>query len=258
MLIVISPAKKLNTEYEESTLKRITQPLFAKQSQELVNTLKTYQSKDFMDLMGVSEKIADLNRDRYQAWQRPFNQENAKPAILTFKGDVYQGMQVESFTAKDFDYAQQHLRILSGLYGCLRPKDLMQAYRLEMGISLNNSVGKNLYTFWQDTITQHLNNTIKEMKAEYLINLASNEYFKSVDSKKLQAEVITPVFKEYKNGQYKIISFLAKKARGMMSAYLIKNKISQIDDIKTFNEQGYRFSKGDSTDTQLVFLRKQD
>ncbi len=257
MMIVISPAKKLDMAEQSTELKRSTQPLFSERSEELVKDLKTFKSKDFVNLMGVSEKIADLNQERYQEWSLPFTKQNAKPAILSFKGDVYQGMDADSFSAKDFDYAQKHLRILSGLYGCLRPKDLMQAYRLEMGTPLKNSKGKNLYEFWQEGITDHLNSSLKGIGSDYLVNLASNEYFKSVDKKALDAEVITPVFKDYKNGQYKMISFLAKKARGMMTAYLIQNQIEDPEGIKGFDTAGYRFSKTDSDSKNLVFLRKQ-
>lgn len=256
MVIVISPAKKIDMSAEPSLLKKVTQPLFVEKSQELVKQLRGFKEKDFMSLMGVSENLAKLNKDRYQEWSLPFNQQNAKAALLSFKGDVYQSMNVEDFNADDFDYAQKHLRILSGLYGCLRPKDLMQAYRLEMGVPLKNSAGKDLYQFWQDTVTDHLNETLKANKSEFLVNLASNEYFKSVNKKTLNVEVVTPVFKEYKNGSYKVISFLAKKARGSMSAYLIKNQIFQIEDIKKFDLEGYKLDKKQSTDSELIFLRK--
>lgn len=256
MVIVISPAKKINMSDEQSFLKKVSQPLFVEKSQELVNQLKLLKAKDFMDLMGVSENIATLNKVRYQEWHLPFNQHNAKAALLSFKGDVYQGMNVENFDTADFDYAQKHLRILSGLYGCLRPKDLMQAYRLEMGTSFENSSGKNLYEFWKPSVTAHLNETLKANKSEFLVNLASNEYFKVIDQNALHADIVTPVFKDYKNGSYKVISFLAKKARGAMSAYLIRNRITQLDDIKKFDSDGYRFDSKKSNDQELVFLRK--
>lgn len=256
MVIVISPAKKIDMSVEQSSLKKVSQPLFVEKSQELVNQLKTLKAKDFMQLMSVSENIATLNKNRYQEWHLPFNQHNAKAALLSFKGDVYQGMNVESFSAADFDYAQKHLRILSGLYGCLRPKDLMQAYRLEMGTAFKNSAGKTLYDFWQHSVTTHLNETAKSNKSEFLVNLASNEYFKAVDQKALHVNIVTPVFKDYKNGSYKVISFLAKKARGAMSAYLIKNRITHLDDIQTFDLNGYQFASKQSNDKELVFLRK--
>lgn len=256
MLIVISPAKKLDMQLEKSELVKPSLPLFKKNSQELVGELKTFKNKDFMSLMGVSAAIAELNAQRYQEWSLPFTPKNSKPALLAFKGDVYQGMSPEEFDKHDFEYAQQHLRILSGLYGCLRPKDLMQAYRLEMGTQLKNSRGENLYAFWKKDITAHLNDVLKKNGDKVLINLASNEYFKSVDEKALISTVITPVFKEYKNGSYKVISFMAKKARGMMCAYLIKNRIESLDGIRKFSEAGYRFDSKQSTANELVFLRK--
>lgn len=255
MLIVISPAKKLDMNMEQSALLKPSKPLFQENASELATQLKTFKKKDFINLMGVSASIAELNQHRYQSWSLPFDSNNAKPALLAFKGDVYQGMETETFTKEDFDYAQQHLRILSGLYGCLRPKDLMQAYRLEMGTSLKNAKGNNLYDFWRKDITSHLNSVMKKNKDDYLINLASNEYFKSVDEKALICPVITPVFKDYKNGKYKVISFLAKKARGMMSAYLIKNRIESVNGIKKFTGGGYVFDKSQSSDHELVFLR---
>jgi len=256
MLIVISPAKKLDMQNEESELVKPTQPVFKKNAQELVNQLKTFKNKDYISLMGVSASIAALNAQRYQEWSLPFTLKNSKPALLAFKGDVYQGMSPDDFGKEDFDYAQEHLRILSGLYGCLRPKDLMQAYRLEMGTTLKNVRGDNLYAFWKKDITAHLNKTLKENGDKVLINLASNEYFKAVDEKALACPVITPVFKDYKNGNYKVISFLAKKARGMMCAYLIRNRVEDIEGIKRFSQAGYRFDSKQSAKNELVFLRK--
>ncbi len=256
MFIVISPAKKLDMEFEESPLVKPSQPVFKKNAQTLVDELKTFKSKDFVSLMGVSTSIAELNTQRYQEWSLPFNVKNSKPALLAFKGDVYQGMSTDQFTKDDFEYAQKHLRILSGLYGCLRPKDLMQAYRLEMGTQLKNPKGENLYDFWKNDITTHLNKALKESDDGFLVNLASNEYFKSVDQKALDFPVVTPVFKDFKNGQYKVISFLAKKARGMMCAYLIRNRVQNIEGIKKFAEAGYRFDSKQSSKHELVFLRK--
>jgi cytoplasmic iron level regulating protein YaaA (DUF328/UPF0246 family) len=256
MLIVISPAKKLDMTAEQSELARPSQPLFPKNAQELVKQLKKFKAQDFQNLMGVSESIAELNKQRYKDWRLPFDNGNAKSAILAFKGDVYQGLSVSSFDKADFEYAQKHLRILSGLYGCLRPKDLMQAYRLEMGTALGNNRGDNLYAFWKDDITKHINESLKKNKDQYLVNLASNEYFKSLDVKQLKAPIITPVFKDFKNDQYKVISFLAKKARGMMCAYLVQNRVEDIEGIKKFSEAGYKFGKKESNGNELVFLRK--
>lgn len=256
MIIVISPAKKLDMAQEPQLFPRATKPLFLDQSSQLVSDLKSFKVKDFVSLMGVSKNIASLNVDRYQEWAVPFNKQNAKAAILSFKGDVYQGMDVKSFEKDDFEFAQKHLRILSGLYGCLRPLDLMQAYRLEMGIALKNEKGTNLYQFWKEGVTKYIKKDLAKQKSDFLINLASNEYFKVIDKKGLEVDVITPVFKDYKNGQYKVISFLAKKARGMMCAHIIKNKIETVEGIKQFKSDGYRFDKALSAGGELVFTRK--
>ena len=256
MLIVISPAKTLDYETVPKT-KVFTTPDYLGRSQQLINRLRNFSSLDISDLMKVSAKIADLNFDRYESWKKPFTVKNAKQAILAFKGDVYTGLDAESFKADDFKFAQNHLRVLSGLYGLLRPLDLMQPYRLEMGTKLKTDIGKNLYEFWGSDITQGLNKQLKKIKSDYLINLASNEYFKSVKAKELNAEIITPAFKEFKNGEYKMIGIYAKKARGMLSRYIIQNKLSDPEDIKSFNEDGYRFNKTLSKGNSFVFTRKQ-
>lgn len=206
--------------------------------------------------MNVSGKIADLNFDRYESWNKRFTKKNAKQAVLAFKGDVYTGLDAMSFNAKDFKFAQNHLRILSGLYGLLRPLDLMQAYRLEMGTKLDTDHGKNLYEFWGSTITEGLNTQLKKIKSDHLINLASNEYFKAVKPKLLDAEIITPAFKEFKDGDYKMIGIYAKKARGMLSRYIIKHQLTNPEDIKSFTEEGYKFSKKLSTGNTWVFSRR--
>ena len=256
MLIVISPAKTLDYETKPKT-KVFTTPDYLDDSQRLINRLRTFSSLDISDLMKVSAKIADLNFDRYESWKKPFTMNNAKQAILAFKGDVYTGLAADTFKADDFKFAQQHLRVLSGLYGLLRPLDLMQPYRLEMGTKLKTDVGKNLYEFWGSDITAGLNKQLKKIKSKYLINLASNEYFKSVKPKELNAEIITPAFKEFKNGEYKMIGIYAKKARGLLSRYIIQNKLSNPEDIKLFNEDGYRFNKKLSKENNWVFTRKQ-
>ena len=256
MLIVISPAKTLDYETVPKT-KVFTTPDYLGQSQQLINRLRNFSSLDISDLMKVSAKIADLNFDRYESWKKPFTVKNAKQAILAFKGDVYTGLDAESFKSDDFKFAQNHLRVLSGLYGLLRPLDLMQPYRLEMGTKLKTDVGKNLYEFWGSDITQGLNKQLKKIKSNYLINLASNEYFKSVKPTELNAEIITPAFKEFKNGDYKMIGIYAKKARGMLSRYIIQNKLSDPEDIKSFNEDGYRYNKTLSKGNNFVFTRKQ-
>lgn len=256
MLIVISPAKTLDYETPPKT-KVFTTPDYLDQSQGLINRLRNFSSLDISDLMKVSAKIADLNFDRYEAWKKPFTQKNAKQAVLAFKGDVYTGLNAETFKADDFKFAQNHLRVLSGLYGLLRPLDLMQPYRLEMGTKLKTDEGKNLYEFWGSDITEGLNKQLKKIKSDILINLASNEYFKAVKPKELNAEIITPAFKEFKNGEYKMIGIYAKKARGLLSRYIIQNKLSDPEDLKSFNEEGYRYNKTLSKGNNWVFTRKQ-
>ena len=256
MLIVVSPAKTLDYETPPKT-KINTLPDYLDDSQELINRLRRLSSLDIAELMKVSKKIADLNFDRYEAWNKKFTEKNAKQAALAFKGDVYTGLDAESFSAADFKFAQKHFRILSGLYGLLRPLDLMQPYRLEMGTKLETDRGKNLYEFWGSKITEGLNKQLKKTKSNYLVNLASNEYFKSVKPKELDAEIITPEFREYENGDYKMIGIYAKKARGMLSRYIIQNQLTDPEDIKSFNEDGYKFNKKLSTKDKWVFTRKQ-
>ena len=256
MLIVVSPAKTLDYETPPKT-KINTMPDYLDDSLQLINRLRRFSSLDIAELMKVSKKIADLNFDRYEAWNKKFTEKNAKQAALAFKGDVYTGLDAESFSAADFKFAQKHFRILSGLYGLLRPLDLMQPYRLEMGTKLETDRGKNLYEFWGSTITEGLNKQLKKTKSKYLINLASNEYFKAVKPKELNAEIITPEFREYKNGDYKMIGIYAKKARGMLSRYIIQNQLTDPEDIKSFSEEGYKFSKKLSKGNTWVFTRKQ-
>jgi cytoplasmic iron level regulating protein YaaA (DUF328/UPF0246 family) len=256
MLMVISPAKTLDFVSPLATTKN-SQPRFLDQSQQLINELQKLAPHDISNLMSVSDKIGTLNFDRFQAWQQPFNKDNARAAVLAFKGDVYTGMQAETFQAGDFNFAQKHLRILSGLYGLLRPLDLMQAYRLEMGTKFANKSGKDLYQFWDNKITNRLNQDIEESGNKVLVNLASNEYFKSVQLKQLDSAVITPIFKDLKNGKYKIISFYAKKARGMMAAYIIKNKIKSVEAIKEFDVDGYSFNAEMTVGADWVFTREE-
>lgn len=255
MLIVISPAKTLDYRTPPKT-RTFTIPDYLDQSQILIDRLRLLSSLDISELMHVSSKIADLNFDRFEAWQTPFNQGNAKQAILAFKGDVYTGLDADSLSADDLKHTQKHLRILSGLYGLLRPLDLMMPYRLEMGTRLDNDRGKNLYEFWNMEITEGLNKQLKAMKSEFLINLASNEYFKSVKPRQIKGQVITPAFKQYKNGQYKMIGVYAKKARGMLSRYIIENRLSDPDDIRAFDRDGYVFNSRQSSSEQWVFTRK--
>ncbi len=254
MLIVLSPAK--NLDYETPPCSKLhTQPELLEQSQRLIDELVKLAPQDVSALMGISDKLGCLNYDRFQAWQKPFTSDNAKQAVLAFNGDVYSGLAAERFSADDFRYAQKHLRILSGLYGVLRPMDLMQAYRLEMGTRFANAEGKDLYAFWGEQVTTALNKQLKALKSTSVVNLASNEYFKAVKPKLLNAELITPVFKDLKGDQYKVISFYAKKARGLMAAWIIQNKVERPADLKKFKAEGYAYSKTLSSDKQLVFTR---
>jgi len=255
MLIVVSPAKTLDYTTPPKT-RKFTLPDYLDDSAELIHRMREFSSLDISELMKVSTKIADLNFDRFEAWNKKFTEKNAKQAVLAFKGDVYTGLDAESFTAKDFSFAQKHFRMLSGLYGLLRPLDLMQAYRLEMGTKLSTDRGKNLYEFWGDEVTEGLNFQLKKINSKYLINLASNEYFKVVKPKVLKGEIITPAFKELKNGDYKMIGVYAKKARGLLSRYIIQNQLSDIEDIKSFDVEGYKFNKKVSKGNNWVFTRK--
>jgi len=254
MLTVLSPAKTLDFDTPPGTRKN-TKPQLLDRSAELVEDMQSLSPDDIRALMGVSEKIADLNHQRFMNWHLPFNLDNAKQSILAFKGDVYTGLEADTLDATQLGFAQQHLRILSGLYGVLRPLDLMQPYRLEMGVKFSNRGGKNLYEFWGEEITGSLNAQLKKIKSEVLINLASNEYFKSVKPGALNAEVITPVFKDLKSGKYKIISFYAKKARGQMARYIIENGLEDPAGLKKYKTAGYRYNAGESTARELVFTR---
>jgi len=251
--MVVSPAKKLDYDSPLPTDK-YTQPRFLENARELIDELKALEPHQVSSLMGISEPLGELNAQRYQEWHTPFTPDNARPCVLAFKGDVYEGMAPQTFSDKDFDFAQEHLRILSGLYGVLRPLDLMQPYRLEMGTKFENRRGKDLYAFWKETITNSLK---EELQADdgVLLNLASNEYFKAVDHKNLNARIITPQFKDWKNGQYKMISFYAKKARAMMAAYVIQNKLTNPEDVQNFDTDGYAFNEELSSGDNWVFTR---
>lgn len=254
MLIVVSPAKTLDYQSPLPAL-RATQPRLLQHSEKLVERARELSPAQLASLMKVSDKIAYLNVERFARWSLPFNRDNARPAIFAFKGDVYTGLDVSRFSADDLQAAQQRLRILSGLYGVLRPLDLMQPYRLEMGIRLDNERGGDLYRFWGDIITEQLRKDLKAVGSDVLVNLASNEYFKSVHPKALPGTVIEPVFQDQKNGAYKIISFYAKKARGIMSAWILRENIREPRDLLKFSEAGYRYDKKASTDTRPVFRR---
>ncbi|MGF1741231.1 peroxide stress protein YaaA [Vibrio profundum] len=254
MLIVVSPAKTLDYESPLAT-ERFTQPELTQETKLLIDECRKLTPADIAKLMKVSDKIASLNVARFAQWSETYTPENARQAILAFKGDVYTGLDAESLSESQFDYAQQHLRMLSGLYGLLKPLDLMQPYRLEMGTRLANERGSNLYQFWGNLLTDKLNQALAEQGDEILVNLASNEYFKAVKPKLIQGTVITPVFKDCKNGQYKVISFYAKKARGMMARYIIENQVETIDELTKFSTAGYYFDSASSTDKELVFKR---
>ncbi|NVK39835.1 MAG: peroxide stress protein YaaA [Oceanospirillaceae bacterium] len=253
MLTVISPAKTLDYDTPPTT-DRHTQPEWLDQSQLLIDELRTLSVQDVAGLMKLSDKLASLNVARYESWSRPFSPDNAKQALLAFKGDVYTGLDAETLSDEDLAFAQQHLRMLSGLYGLLKPLDLMQPYRLEMGTKLGNARGKDLYAFWGSRLTDALNAELGGSEP-VLVNLASNEYFKSIQPKALKARLITPVFKDWKNGQYKIISFYAKKARGLMARYIIRNRIEDPEQLKGFDLEGYRFDPETSKGDTWVFIR---
>ncbi|WP_387466741.1 peroxide stress protein YaaA [Photorhabdus sp. RM323S] len=254
MLITISPAKTLDYESLLAT-EKYSQPELLDQSKQLISICRDLIPAQIASLMDISDKLAGLNAARFGEWHVDFTPENARQAILAFKGDVYTGMQAEVFSDRDFDFAQDHLRILSGLYGVLRPLDLMQPYRLEMGIKLENKCGKDLYAFWGDLITEKINEALEQQGDNILVNLASDEYFKSVNTKKLAGKIIKPVFLDEKNGKYKIISFYAKKARGLMSRFIIQNQLTQADHLVEFNLDGYAFDELLSKGNELVFKR---
>ena len=256
MLLVISPAKTLDYDTPPVTA-RYSFPEHLEHSQELIEQLRTLSPQQVAELMSLSDKLAALNVARFGSWQPEFTPQNAKQALLAFKGDVYTGLNAEDFSEADFTFAQAHLRMLSGLYGVLRPLDLMQPYRLEMGTKLANTRGKDLYAFWGDRISAWLNQALAAQGDDVLVNLASNEYFSAVQRKALRARVIDTEFKDLKNGQYKIISFYAKKARGLMARYVIKERLTDPARLKEFDYQGYRFSEEQSTSDRLVFLRDQ-
>lgn len=254
MLTVISPAKTLDFKSPPQT-GIATKPTMLDRSEVLVDQLRGMSAAKISGLMSISDKLGKLNKQRFMDWSPPFNKSNAKQAVLAFKGDVYRGLDVDSFSEEDFKFAQQHLRILSGLYGVLRPLDLMQPYRLEMGTKLKNDVGSDLYQFWGDDITRELNKQLRKLKSSTLVNLASLEYFKSVNEKELKADIVAPVFLDLKNGSYKIISFYAKKARGLMSAWIIQKRAEEAGQLRKFKVKGYRYSADLSEPGRPAFVR---
>ena len=253
LITIISPAKKL--DYETPTKQFLSsQPMLLNHSSTLMSDLKKLSPQEVSSLMGLSDKLGALNYERFQKWETPFTESNSKQAILAFKGDVYQGLDAESLSVADLDWAQDNVRILSGLYGILKPMDLMQPYRLEMGTKFATKRGQNLYDFWNSIITEELNKNFSSNNTN-LLNLASNEYFKSINVHELKANVISPVFMDKKNGKYKIISFFAKKARGLMTRYVIKNRIEDTANIQNFGEGGYFYNEEMSEDNKPVFCR---
>ncbi len=256
MLIIVSPAKTLDYESTLPT-EEFSRPAHLKQSQLLINRLRDFSALDLSELMHISTKIAELNVERNHSWKTPFNLKTSRQAMFAFKGDVYTGLDAYCMSEQNIRFAQQHLRILSGLYGLLRPLDLMQPYRLEMGSRLETSAAKNLYQFWDMQITDAINKQLKAIQANTLINLASNEYFKAVKPAKIKAQIITPAFKDFKNGEYKMIGFFAKKARGLMTRYIIDHELTQVEDIKGFDAEGYQFNPAMSEGNNWVFTRRQ-
>ncbi|NKF50987.1 peroxide stress protein YaaA [Shewanella sp. WXL01] len=256
MLVLVSPAKTLDYDNPAIT-EAYTEPKLLEHSQALINVCKQLSPADIASLMKVSDKIAALNVARFGDWQPEFNLTNAKQAVFAFRGDVYTGFDADSLSDEQQQSAQKHLRILSGLYGLLKPLDLMMPYRLEMGTKLENPRGKNLYAFWGEVITDEVNQALAEQGDDILVNLASNEYFKAVKPKLVKGQIVTPVFKDCKKGQYKVISFFAKKARGLMARYIVDNQLTDIEQLKQFDVDGYYYSSEQSTELEPVFLREE-
>lgn len=257
MLTVISPAKTLDFDTPAVT-SAFTQPGYLEDSEKLIRKLRTLSRKKIGELMGISKDLAQLNYERYLAWHADFNPGNAKQAVLAFKGDVYLGLEAETFTEEDFEFSQDHLRILSGLYGVLRPLDLIQPYRLEMGIRLPVRRKKNLYDFWGTRLTEDINQVLEEQEERVLLNLASKEYFGAIQPELTKGTIINPVFKDWKNGEYKILSFFAKKARGRMSSWIIRHRIDKVEEIKGFDLDGYEFNESLSNTHDWVFTRRSE
>jgi cytoplasmic iron level regulating protein YaaA (DUF328/UPF0246 family) len=257
MIIVLSPAKSLDYETPPH-IRTHTIPDFADEAAELIDGLRRLSPQDIATLMGISDVLARLNFQRYADWSPRFGTDNAKQAVLAFNGDVYEGFDAKSLSAADLDYAQRHVRVLSGLYGLLRPLDLLQPYRLEMGTRFANARGKDLYAFWGERITDALNTQLRERQgaARVLVNCASEEYFKSVKPKRLDAPVITPVFEDWKGGRYKIISFHAKRARGLFARFVVQNRLDAPEALRQFAAEGYAFDADASNDSTYVFRRR--
>ncbi len=255
MILLLSPAKSLDFD-SPPTLAKATRPDFLDQSEILVERLREFSPAELASLMEISDPLAALNVARYAEWQNPYPRGQGKQAVLAFNGDVYEGLDAKSLSASDLLFAQNHLRILSGLYGVLRPLDLILPYRLEMGIRLDNPRGKDLYAFWGDRITEALDTALRKMKSSAVVNLASVEYFKSVKAKKLSVPVIQPVFEDWSAGRYKVVSFYAKRARGLMARFAVCRQIVEPSELKSFAEDGYAYDAGASDSDRWVFRRK--
>lgn len=251
MILLLSPSKSM--DMEAAPLSAATQPGFLEQSKTLASRLRKFSKSDLMEFMDISEKLARKNHRHFQDWRPPFTVQNAKQALFAFTGDVYDGLDASSLSPRELDFAQEHLRILSGLYGLLRPLDLIQPYRLEMGRPLQTDSAKNLYEFWRGAITEELNCT----KGNLLVNLASNEYFKAVDKRALDKQIVSPIFKDERNGTLKIIGFHAKKARGAMARHLIRNRVADLEGIRAFASAGYVYDPELSTPVEPVFVRRE-
>ncbi len=254
MILVISPAKTLNIQPQHQ---KYTLPQYLSEADTLISILRKFSPAEIGNLMKISANLAQENYVRYQNWDENHTLENAKIASLLFRGDVYQGLQADTFSEQDFEFAQSHLRILSGLYGVLRPLDLVHPYRLEMGTKLTHPHGKNLYEFWGQLLAENINQELDNQRDKVLVHLASYEYFKAIGTKNIRHQIITPVFKDFKNGEYKTISFYAKKARGMMASFVIKNRITKPEELKAFDTGGYQYNPKHSTENEWLFLRRQ-
>ena len=255
MIVTLSPSKSLDYDSPLAT-ERYTQPDFLDDAQALVDILRGYDVEGLGELMGISENLSELNVERFQSWSRPFTPDNARQALLAFDGDVYTDIGTDSYDEDDFAFAQDHVRTLSGLYGLLRPLDLIQPYRLEMGTRLENSRGKNLYAFWGARIARALNEALAKQGDDVVVNLASKEYFKAIDQSALDARIVTPVFQQLrKNGDYRIVAIYAKRARGTMTDWIVRHRITEPAELAEFAEDGYRYDAEASTEDDFVFLR---
>ncbi len=254
MIIILSPSKTMNFE-DQVTANKYSSPVFQREAQTLVQTLQQFKPEDIKKLMDVNDKIAELNYQRFQEFDLSFNPSSGRQALLAYRGDVYAGLDIANYSEQDLKFAQEQVRIISGLYGLLRALDIIQPYRLEMSNKLENPQGKDLYTFWGHKITNQIRKELQEHQNQTLVNLASNEYYKAIDHDQVKQQLVTPVFKEYKDGKYKTIAIYAKKARGMMTDYIIQNKIEDPEGIKGFDYEGYHFNADLSSDREWIFTR---